>query len=768
MFKFLQRIFSIKRIKKQVAASNVRPYENRRVVAQRLFYVTLAIFILIILRLTWLVTANKVNGVSLSQAARNNYTYTYTVYPKRGTIYDRMGNEIAVDSSVFTIYVTMDKNYVDSSGNKLYASSSEFPALEDLLLKELNVPKDISDAQLNRKGAVQVYFGTAGNNISFDKKTEIEKAAKAAGIKGVGFDTNLSRQYQNGIFASQFIGTAALKDFGNSSSGLVGNNGGVEQAMNSVLQGQPSTRTLEKDPYGRPIPGAIVSQTKSEDGSDVYLTLDSDLQTSLENLLNTYATSADAQQISAVLMEAKTGDILATSQRPTYNPNDMSGMNQQYFTSNNLLYQLAYEPGSTMKTFLAASAMDTGNWHPDVTYDRSLQVADATINDWDVNEYGSYYFGHPTMTYAQGFAWSSNTGMGKVELAEGYGVWGNYLQRFGFSTRTRMGIGSEAVGTLPNDTVSQTMSAFGQGIGVTMLQMMKGWTSFANGGVMLEPHFVNKIVNPNTNQVLQSSKEVIGKPISATTAKSIASLMVTVGSDSTYGTANYWAYKGKGTDSIFKINGQIPAIKTGTAQIADLQNGGYMQGTKDTLNSAVILYPADNPEFIFYITTKIPQHYSLPDVATVADTLITQAETMKSQLDNTGLSIENAKVTLADYTGKATGDTQDILRRQLIQPVPIGDGETIVAQSIASKTQVGANTKFLLLTNGKHTMPDMYGWSKAMVEQVAKWYNVTVTFTGQTGEKGKSNTIGQVTKQSVSQLTEVKNGDKWTVTLGDS
>lgn len=768
MLRFLQRIFSVNRIKKQAAASKMTPYENRRAVAQRLFYITLIIFIFIILRLTWIVAANTINGVDLAKAAKANYTETFTVYPKRGTIYDRTGKPIAVDSSVFTIYVTEDKNFVDTSGKKLYAEPSEFVALEDLLLKELNIPKADSDSQLRRKGTLQAYFGTAGNNISFDKKAEIEKAEQAAGLKGIGFDTNLARQYQNGVFASQFIGTAGLKDPGDPASGLVGKNGGVEQAMDSVLQGSPSTETVEKDQYGRAIPGAIVSQTTAKDGSDVYLTISSDLQTNLENQLNTFVTNDKPQQVSAVLMEAKTGDILAVSQRPTYDPNNMSTNNDPNFSWGSNLYQGAYEPGSTIKTFLVASAMDTGNWHPNDTYQRTLQVADTTINDWDWNENGHFSISD-TFTYAQGFAWSSNTGMGKVELAEGYGVWGNYLQRFGFAKPTRLGMGGESFGSMLPDSVSQTMSAFGQGIDVTMIQMLKGWTSFANNGEMLEPHFINKIVNPNTNQVLQSSKEVIGKPISSSTAKSIDQLMVTVGSDGTYGTANYGVYKNKGHESIFKINGQVPAIKTGTAQIAnpDPTKGGYLEGTNDTLNSVVILYPAENPDYIFYMTTKIAQNYQLPDVATLADNLITQAETLKPTLDDTKMSIPNAKIKVDNYNGKSTGDTMDALRRKLLQPVAIGDGGTIVAQSIPAKKQVDANSKILLLTNGNHIMPDMYGWSKSMVEQLAKWYNVSVTFNGDTGQKGKSSP-GHVTKQSADQLTNVKTGDSWTVTLGNT
>lgn len=764
MSKFLGKIFFFYRIKKKAFATQLTPQENRRHVGRTIFFVSLACFILIVLRLTWLVATNRVHGIDIARAAKNNYTVTQNVYPERGTIYDRTGVPIAVDSSTYTIYVNLNKKTINTNGKKLYAQASEFPRLIDFLNKELAINKSYAKKQLTRKGALQVQFGPNGSNISLSKMNEITDKSLKEKLMGIGFTATLARSYPMGNFASNFIGVAQLKTPGDSSSGLMGVNG-IESSLNSILSGKPGTQTVEKDQYGRAIPGDIISEKPAKNGQNVYTTLDANLQSYLEQLMDQLVPKVKAEQLSAVLMDAHNGDILATTQRPTFDPQTMKGTNQDNFTWNNLMYQLAYEPGSVMKTFLVSAAMDSGNWHPNDTYERSFNLYDTHINDWDYNENNGAYVRPSVITYAQGFAFSSNTGMSKLEMAMGYPTWEKYLNRFDFGKPTRMGIGNEAFGSLPGDNaVTRVMSSFGQGISVTELQLLRGWSAMANNGVMLEPHFINKIVNSNTNttgSVLQGKAEIVGKPISSSTATDIRNLMVTVDTDDTYGTENYGLYKGQTPGPIFTVNGQPVSIKSGTAQIADSKNGGYMDGVNDTLNSFVIMYPTQNPDFIFYLTAKIPQNFLPWDAADVADPLIERAESIKSEIENTTLDLPNGKVTIANYKGKITGTIEDSMRRQLLQPVAIGDGNKVINQSIKSGKKVGANTRVLLLTDGEHTMPDMYGWSKTDVDRVAKWYNITVTYRG----GGKNHDKGTVSTQSIDENTIVEKGKKLTVTL---
>ena len=173
---------------------------------------------------------------------------------------------------------------------------------------------------------------------------------------------------------------------------------------------------------------------------------------------------AKGAQASATLVNAKTGEILATSQRPSFNSDTKEGLDSKDFSWQNALYQTNYEPGSTMKVMLLAAAIDEGVFNPNETYNNaSLSIADATIKDWSVNE-GISQGGY--LSFAQGFAYSSNVGMTLLEQKMGNDNWLNYLNKYRFGLPTRFGMGSEASGLLPSDNmVTSAMSAFGQGIG---------------------------------------------------------------------------------------------------------------------------------------------------------------------------------------------------------------------------------------------------------------------------------------------------------------
>ncbi|MDR0297830.1 MAG: penicillin-binding protein [Streptococcaceae bacterium] len=768
MLKFLKKLLPFERIKKRAEKTKLPAYDNRRHVARGLFLVALSFFMLIVLRLSWLVAANEVGGTNLAQAAKNNYTYTQTDYPQRGTIYDRFGTPLAMDSSTYTIYVNLNKSAIDQTTNeKLYAPSDTFSKLSDFLNTELGIDKTLSMTQLTLKGAMQVQFGTNGTKISFDKKAEIIKNAASAGLTGIGFSADLNRSYPNGVFASNLIGQATLKTPGDNSSGLVGLSG-MEASFNSILSGKPGIETIEKDKGGTPIPGAIISKTPAVNGKDVYTTLDAKLQNYLEQLIDKAYKDSKGQQVSATLMNAKTGEILATSQRPTYNPQTGQKTSTDNYTDNSWLYQTAYEPGSTMKTFLTVSAIDSGHFNANATYQRKLHVYDVDINDWDINEYNNYML-PSTVTAAQGFAMSSNTVMSQVEMQMGNTIWNNYLNRFDFGRRVRFGLGYETTGSLPtSNLVNQIQSSFGQGIAVSQIQLLRAWTSFANKGAMLEPHVISQIYNPNDQTTLLSEPEVIGKPLKAASVAQELPLMVSVGTDTTFGTANKSLFKNSGgTGSYFVTNGVADAVKTGTAQIA-APNGGYLEGKNDTLNSVVAMYPPKDPDFIIYLTNKIPQNSSLDVTATLVNSLMTRAESEKSFIDTTSNNINAGKVTMPDYKSKSVGPAADELRQDLLAPVILGDGNNVFKQSVSAGKKIGANTRVLLLTDGAHTMPDMYGWSQSDVETLAKWYNLSVTFEG--GKKDKNGKIigGSVTDQSIADNVTTKSGNKLTVTLGDS
>lgn len=765
MINFLKKLllFPFRKVAKNAAKTHLSPQANRKRIAQDILILAILVFTVFIVRFSWLIVTDSSNGVKLSTRAKANYSETTTVYAKRGTIFDRNGTAIATDSSDYSIYVILDKSYVSATDKKLYAAPSDFPAIAQIFKEELGIDDKYTLEQLQRKGASQVEFGTAGKHITFSKKEEIEKKAKAKNLTGIGFISHLARSYPIGNFASNFIGLANLKDGDDDTKGLIGQFG-LEASLNTILAGTNGVETLEKNKYGQTLQGVAKSSKPAKDGEDVYTTLDSTLQSDLEPLIDTALSKSNAQNIVATLVKADTGEILATTQRPTFNastktvigPKDDKKSDKENLSEQpNLLYQTAFEPGSTFKLFTLASAIETNKFNPNATYtSKPIQVADKPVSDWDVEDFPD----GRTMSYAQGFAHSSNVGMSKLQMAMGDNVWDSYLKRFKFGVPTRMGVGGESFGTLPADNiVSQVNSSFGQGIAVTEAQMLRGYSAIANGGRMLEPHFISKIANINEGTERVSRPEIVGKPVSESSANAVLKYMVDVGTDPNFGTAYNW----NANQPYFRVANQEVSVKTGTAQVAK-STGGYYEGKTSYLYSAVVMVPSVNPEFIFYMTVNLPEHWSLSFISDVANPLLARAYEMKSSIDATSSQtshdgIKESKITLADYIGKNPGSTLDQLRQQILQPVVIGSGSVVIKQSIPAGSKLGANERVLLLTNGDASMPDIYDWSKKDVETLAQWLDLKVTYNGDAS--------GRVTSQDIEMNASLKKGQKLTVNL---
>lgn len=758
MIKFLKNIvtFPFKKVAINASKTHLSPQANRKRIAQDILFLVIIVFTVFLVRFSWITVTDSTNGVKLSTLAKANYSETTTIYAKRGTIFDRQGVPIATDSSDYSIYVILDKNYVSAEGKKLYASASDFDTIATIFKDQLGLDPKYTKDQLTTPKLSQVEFGTKGKHISFATKEAIEKAIKEKNIQGIGFLSHLARSY-TGNFASNFIGLAGLKDGDDDTKGLIGQFG-IEASLDGVLSGQNGVETLEKNKNGQTLQGIAKSTKPAKDGQDVYTTLDSKLQTYLETLMDEAMQKSGAPELVGTLVKADTGEILATTQRPTFNPstqtvigpkNDKVSDKQNLNQQSNLLYQAMYEPGSTFKLFTMSAAIENGTFDPNATYSSApITVGGTTIGDWDVSDHPSGFI----FTYPQGFSHSSNVGMSKLQMAMGDKIWGDYLNRFKFGKPTLMGLGGEALGKLPDDNiVSQVNSAFGQGISVTETQMLRGFSAVANGGKMLEPHFISKIASVDSQRI--AKPEIVGQPISKKTADSVLKYMVSVGTDNVNGTAYDWT----NAQPYFRVGDKEVSVKTGTAQVAN-PTGGYYVGTTAYLYSAVAMVPSTNPDYIFYMTVKLPQHWSLSFISDVANPLLERAYELKSEIDASQEQPTNElKVDMKDYTGKPVNSTVNLLRQEILQPVVIGSGTVIKDQAISAGTKLGANKRVLLYTGGKTVMPDMHDWSKEDVETFAKWTGVTITYKG--SEKG------QVTDQSIKTNQDLKKGQKLTVTL---
>lgn len=736
------------------------PNKNRERVGQNLMILAVFLFFVFVINFAIIIGTDTKFGHNLSTEASEVYQKEVTVQAKRGTIYDRNGVALAEDSTTYSIYAIISTSYVSSTGEKLYVKKSQYEKVAEILNEKLGIDKNEVLSQLKQDGLFQVSFGSSGSGLSYSTKLAIETAMDEAGIKGIGFTSTPGRMYPNGVFASQFLGLTQLKENKDGTSSLVGTSG-LEAALDDILSGTDGKVIYQKDKNGNLLLGTETTVKQAIDGKDVYTTLSEPLQSYLESQMDIFQNEAQGTYASATVVNAKTGEILATTQRPTYNAQTLDGYSEDNLkTWNTLLYQNYYEPGSTMKVMTLASAIDDGVFNPNevISTINGITVADTTINDWNVNE-GMTSVQY--LTYAQGFAWSSNVAMTSLEQKMGNDKWLTYLSRFKFGYPTRFGMLNEDSGLLPSDNeVTVAMSSFGQGIGVTQVQMLRAFTAISNGGVMLEPQFISQIYDSNTNSTRVATSEVVGNPVSEDAADQTLDYMVTVATDSQYGTL----YNGTTGQPYIQVGDYSVAVKSGTAQIAASaeDGGGYLTGDNDYIYSVVAIVPSDDPEFIMYVTLQQPsEQFRAMYWQDVINPVLERAMMIKDTLTSTAVTgtDKETEYTLKDYIGENPGDTAQELRDNLVQPVVVGSGSKIKKMSKKVGSNLSANEQILLWTGNLETVPDMYGWTKENVEKFAKWTGIKITF--------KGSDSGTVTKQSVESETDIDGVKKITITLGE-
>ena len=746
-----------KRITRFAIRNRKSPAENRKIVGKYISLLAVVLFAVFLVNFAVIIGSGSKFGTDLVKEAKKVHQITRTVPAKRGTIYDRNGVPIAEDATSYNVYAVIDKKYKSATGKILYVEDAQFNKVAEVFHKYLDMDEAYVKEQLSQPNLTQVSFGAKGNGITYANMMAIKKDLKDASVEGIDFTTSPNRSYPNGQFASSFIGLAQLHENEDGSKSLLGTSG-MESSLNSILAGKDGIITYEKDRLGNIVPGTEQVSQQTVDGKDVYTTISSTLQSFMETQMNAFQEKVKGKYMTATLVSAKTGEILATTQRPTFDADTKEGLTKD-FVWRDILYQSNYEPGSTMKVMTLAAAIDNNTFPGGEVFDSSeLKIADVTIRDWDVNE---GLTGGRMMTFSQGFALSSNVGMTLLEQKMGDATWLDYLNRFKFGVPTRFGLTDEYAGQLPADNiVNIAQSSFGQGISVTQTQMLRAFTAIANDGIMLEPKFISAIYDSNNQSVRKSQKEVVGNPVSKDAASLTRTHMVLVGTDPVYGTMHNHS-TGKPTVT---VPGQNVALKSGTAQIADEKNGGYLVGTTNYIFSAVSMNPAENPDFILYVTVQQPEHYSGIQLGEFANPILERAVAMKDSLN-----LQSTAKTLDQVTNQSAyampsikdispGDLAEALRRNIVQPIVVGTGTKIKESSVEEGTNLAPNQQVLLLSDKAEEVPDMYGWTKATAEAFSKWLNIELVF------EGSGSTVQ---KQDVRANTAIKDIKKITLTLGD-
>jgi cell division protein FtsI (penicillin-binding protein 3) len=524
-------------------------------------------FAVVALRLVYLQVYQR---AALSVRAERQQERVVKLDPKRGTIYDRMGRELAVSLDVDSIYG------VPSGIDNPRAVAQQLSHI----LRE------------DRRGLEQRLEGNK-QFVWLSRKVEPGKAEKIRelGNKEIGIRLESKRFYPKKSLAGPVLGFLGMDN-----DGLEG----LELAYDKALRGVSGWVLAEKDAMGRTVfPGGSGFQYKlPKPGHDLLLTIDEVIQHIAEKELDAALASSRAKGGVCIVMNPQTGEVLALSVRSAafgkqaFNPNEPRRSKPAEWR--NRAVTDAFEPGSIFKPFLAAAALEERVVHPLEYVDCSagkIQLADRVIKD--AHENG-------VLTFTDVIAESSNVGTITVALRLGKERFARYIAAFGFGKKTGVDIPGEIAGQLKDcrlwSGVSIGSIAIGQEVGVTPIQMASAYCALANGGMLMKPYLVSEIVDHDGGEGRKFQAEAVGRAITAETCAKVNKMLQRVVET--------------GTGQLARPAGYTAAGKTGTAQKIDQRTGKYSQ--KDYVSSFVGFTPANSPKLVILVMVDSPEgavHY---------------------------------------------------------------------------------------------------------------------------------------------------------------
>jgi cell division protein FtsI (penicillin-binding protein 3) len=503
-------------------------------------------FLLIVGRAFWL---QGVQGSSLASQASYQQTEVVTVPGLRGDLLDRRGAKLAASEDAATIYATPYQ-----VKNPPQAAAQLAPILDQ--------PKgEVLEALTAESG-----FSYLAQKASLTTAAKVE----ALDIEGIGQLPDSRRTYPQGEMAGQVIGAVGSED-----QGLTGLEAGAED----VLGGSDGERRIVNDALGEPI--RLETVEEAEDGEDVQLTLDPVIQRETERVLNGVGETYSPKGATAIVVDPRSSEVLAMANWPPVDPADLSEASNEDLL--NRATGFTYEPGSTFKAFTVAAALEEKLVTPasEFTLAPTIQVADRTIEE-------SHLRGTENMTVCQILAHSSNVGAVTIGLQVGAEKFDRWIRRFGFGRPTGIQFPAEEQGLLLDldEYSGSTMGnlPIGQGLSVTPIQMVAGYTAIANGGVLKRPQLIKEVGDEPVEE--PKGRRVISPQVAAEIREMLEGVLAP-----------------GGTASEVSVPGYTLAGKTGTAEVAE--NGAYSE-TK-YVASFIGFAPAENPQLLAAVIVDQPQ-----------------------------------------------------------------------------------------------------------------------------------------------------------------
>lgn len=667
----------------------------------------------------------KIYGIDMKAFSLNRNTISNTIYATRGSVFDRAGNSLAINVTSYTVIAYLSPTRTGSGTEIKHVQDPEYTAYKLSPILNMSVDKL---KELMSKDLYQVELGPGGRGITELKKQEIE----ALNLPGIDFIEDQKRYYPNGDFASYIIGYAKKNEDGS----IVGEMG-IESKYDEILKGKDGFEEYQQDLNGYKIPDTKEFRTNPENGSNIYLTLDSSIQRFLETAVKNNTKKYNPEWMLISVMDAKTGDVLGSAATPSFDPNIKDITNYE-----NPLSSFLFEPGSTMKIYTYMCAMETGKYDGKKEYESGkYKIGDDTVKDWNGYGWGK-------INYDLGFEYSSNVAIANImntiltkdELKECY-------HKYGFDDITGIELGRELKSEM-NFTydIEVANAGFGQGVLTTPIQHLQALTIISNNGKKLKPHIVEKIENADTGETTYERQiEESEKLVNDQTLSKIKELMYNVVNGQNEGT----------TGNRYKIDGLDIIGKTGTAQIYDDKNGGYLTADNAYIYSFSGMFPANDPQILIYAAIKKP---NFGNTVTISEPVVDVMKNIaKYKNINTTKKEENKNIlqyTLDSYINKNKDEVVKKLQGQSLNPIIIGDGEKII--DYYPKEKVISNDRVILITNGQNkVIPNMTNWSKREAKFLLDYLNIKYTLTGN----------GYVKTQSVKEGTSITPELEITLTL---
>ena len=716
---------------------------NKSVMTTKLKVVMAIIFLLLfalIVRIFCLQFITRIDGISLKEKAYRQQTVNKIISPKRGTIYDTNGKALARSAKVDTVSINPTK-IKEAHKEKVATALAE--------IFELDYNETLEKVRSNSS------LETIAKKVEQDKIQKLQEWMTDNKLtSGINIDEDTKRYYPYNSLASHTLGFT-----GTDNQGLYG----IELEWNTTLTGTSGKIVTSGDVNNDEITNNAWQYVEVENGSDLYLTLDVNIQNIVEKYLAQGVADNGAAAGGAIAMNPNNGDILAMATYPNYDLNTPFMPNTQELQATwdtlpseekttilakmwkDKMVNTTYEPGSTFKVLMSAIALEENFTEATVANDFNC-IGYQDINGTKIHCWKRGSHGYQTLKQALGN--SCNPAFMQLGSRIGKETLYKYFNAFGLMERTGIALPSEsssnfhdidAVGPVELATIS-----FGQRFEITPLQLITSISSIANDGYLVEPRIVKQVVNPDTNVTTNLDTNVIRQVVSEDTASTVREMMEYVVTD--------------GGGALGAVEGYSIGGKTGTSQpAAGREEEGYTV-------SFVAISPTENPEIVLLViiynpATSDPYGSQIcgPIVSNMLSEILPYMGMSSENADIISVDSANSQVTIPDITNKTVTEAQKILASSNLQTKVNVSGNKdeilVTEQNPIAGTTVMSNAIVSIYTteNTVRTsvnVPDLSGLTLSQAKNSLKSKNLNITYEG----------TGKVSSQSVAANTSVEEG----------